>query len=442
MGDIDIHNMEQRYNNIIKAIKESTIPERNKELILDFADSCQIGWNGTKLSLGRVVKYLSHLKEIALILGDKPFDYVTATDIKRILRTISRDPKKSSEWTQYDYRVALRKFFAWLREEYGYPEDYPDREDHIQALNLMKLGLAKHPLEVSRIKPKKPDKLRDRDKIPSKEYMRYLRNAAVNPRDRAYLAVSEDLGPRIGGIGTRKIKHVEFDELGAKIYMEDKTLDGEPVRLTWSSSYLREWLEVHPFRDDPEAPLWVNLRELDRPVPLDYDGFRRIISRARRRHNRRAEALGLPKIPRDFDTYAFRYFAQIRDELNGVPRRVQELQRGWAPGSKQPSRYARLVAKDVDEYFKKKLGLKNGERDTPQVCPRCKEVNPNDVMFCRRCSMPLNDEASKYRQKVVELALRMLADPDLSKIFQQLVAEQASLFQRSDKKDEGGVIGI
>jgi len=42
----------------------------------------------------------------------------------------------------------------------------------------------------------------------------------------------------IGGIGSRQIKHVTFDELGAKVTMYDKTMRGEPVRFVSSSSYL------------------------------------------------------------------------------------------------------------------------------------------------------------------------------------------------------------
>ena len=308
---VDLYHMERRYKRAVESIRQLDIPRRNIELILEFAESCLVGWQGEKLSLCRVVKYLSHLKHIALLFrekcGDKSFDYITKEDIRKLLVAIDSDPEKG-EYAQYDYRIALRKFITWLRKEYGYPEGYPEREQHLQALNLVRLGVATHVMEVQPAKPRRVEKLRDRDTIPKQEYLHYMRDAALNPRDRAFLAIMEELGPRIGGIGTRLLKHVEFDDLGAKIQMHDKTMRGEPVRLTWSTSYLREWIEVHPFKNDPESPLWVKLNKT-KPEPLEYADFRAIVRRAIKRHNQLAEARGLPKIPRVYDLYAFRYFA-------------------------------------------------------------------------------------------------------------------------------------
>ncbi|MDI6655266.1 MAG: site-specific integrase, partial [Candidatus Hydrothermarchaeota archaeon] len=310
---------------------------------------------------------------------------------KRILVVIDSDSTKK-EWTRRAYRIALRKFVKWLREEHGYPKDYPD------AKRLTKiLPLIKYPDEVLKIKVGKVNKLKPRDEIPTQEEMRFLREASLNSRDKAYFAVSEELGPRIGGIGTRKIKHVEFDDLGAKIYMEDKTMEGEPVQLVWSASYLREWWESHPFKHDPEAPLWINFTIPDRAVPLDYYGFRRMIQRTIKRHNQRADANGLPKIIRRIHTHAFRYFAQIRDELEGVPRSVQRKQRGWSVDSNMPDKYAAIVNSDVEEYFRKRYGLSGNENNhKPLACSRCKEVNAVGNIYCRRCGLPLNEKAKKY----------------------------------------------
>jgi hypothetical protein len=178
------------------------------------------------------------------------------------------------------------------------------------------------------------------------------------------------------------------------------------------------WLEVHPFRDDPEAPLWINLQKsVKEPVPLDYAGFRAIERRARERYNRMAESKGLPVLP-SLDLYGFRYHAQIRDELDGVPRSVQLRQRGWKYTSRMPDRYARLVSGDVDEYYRKKLGL-NGDEDkiTPAPCPRCREINLPETRFCKRCGLPLTDEGMKHKEVVTRLALQILQDPELRQEF-------------------------
>ncbi|MFH1774717.1 MAG: hypothetical protein ABH874_07155 [Methanobacteriota archaeon] len=421
MAEIDIFNSERRYENAVKRLKESGISQRNKELILGFANDCLIGWGGVKIKKLRAVKYICLLKVLAEIL-EKEFDYVDKEDVKRLLHSIDSDSRKG-DWVQHDYRIALRKFVKWLREEHGYPKDYPNGKYLTKILPLIK-----YPEEVSKVKVKNVDKIKPREEIPTQEETRYLREAAINARDKAFFAVSEELGPRIGGIGTRKIKHVSFDDLGAKIYMQDKTMKGEPTRLISSASYLRDWLEAHPFKHDPEAPLWINLERLPKCEALDYAGFRSMIRRTVKRHNTRAEKFGLPKITRRIHSHGFRYFAQIRDELEGVPRSVQKKQRGWSTDSNQPDRYAAIVTKDVDEYYRKKFGLNGSDNnsDKPIPCPRCKEVNFPKTLYCKRCGLPLDEKARKYDTVIDDLIEQIILDPELSQRLREKLLELKS----------------
>lgn len=420
MTEISLYDYEKKYKVTLRALERSSVSERNKALIKEFLNDCTIGWGGKKLKLPTIIKYLSNLYAIAKIL-EKDFNYITKEDIKRILVAIDSDSRKK-EWTRYAYRIALRKFVKWLREEHGYPSDYPNAEYLTKILPLIK-----YPEEVSKIKVGKVNKIKPREEIPTQDEMRFLREASLNSRDKAYFAVSEELGPRIGGIGTRKIKHVEFDDLGAKIYIHDKTMRGEPVQLVWSASYLREWRESHPFKHNPEAPLWINFTVPSKPVPLDYYGFRRMLQRTIKRHNLRAEANGLPKITRRIHTHAFRYFAQIRDELEGVPRSVQRKQRGWSVGSNMPDKYAAIVNSDVEEYFRKKYGLSGNENNNkPLTCPRCKEVNAIGNVYCRRCGLPLNEEAKKYDAIIDDLIEKIILDPELSQRLRGKILELKS----------------
>lgn len=60
--------------------------------------------------------------------------------------------------------------------------------------------------------------------IPTDDEMKFLSNASINPRDKAFFEMAKEVGIRIGGIGSRQIKHVSFDELGAKVTVYDKTM--------------------------------------------------------------------------------------------------------------------------------------------------------------------------------------------------------------------------
>ncbi len=408
---IDIHHYSKKLENLKNLIRNSTkITERNKLLLLKFAADCQTGWSEKKLTPARILKLLSNIKTISELL-EKDWDWITKDDVRDLLDKIDTEPDRG-DWAKHDYRVVLRKFVAWLRDEYGYPEGYPQREELSRLLPILK-----YPSEVMKIKVKKPERLKAGEDIPTSEEMQYLSDASINPRDKAFFEMAREVGIRIGGIGSRQIKHISFDELGAKVTMYDKTMRGEPVRFISSVSYLHIWLDSHPFRNDSEAPLWIDLEKTTKgAVPLDYNGFRAMIKRAVERHNKRAERLGLPKITKRIHTHLFRYHAQTRDELEGVPRAIMCKQRGWKPDSKQPERYARIVTKDVDSYYAKRFGL-NGkevkEPPKPGRCPRCKEVNAPGAGYCYKCGLPLSQKAENLEQQVEKMIETMLLDPEI-----------------------------
>ncbi len=420
MSEIDIHNYAQKIESVKNLVKKSRISERNKQLIIEFMRDCQTGWGGRKLTDARVSKLIGAIKILSEML-EKDWDWISKEDIKRILSEIDTDPEKGV-WAQHDYRLILRKFVAWLRAEHGYPNGYPDREELIRILSIVK-----YPAEVGKIRVSRPDKLKPAEEIPTQAEMQYLSDAAINPRDKAFFEMAREVGIRIGGIGSRQIKNISFDELGAKVTMHDKTMKGEPVRFISSVSYLHIWLDNHPFRNNPEAPLWIDLEKTAKgPVPLDYHGFRAMIKRTVERHNKRADMLGLPKITKRIHTHLFRYHAQTRDELEGVPRSIMCKQRGWKTDSKQPERYARIVTKDVDSYYAKKFGINGGEikeQPKPGRCPRCKEVNASGIGYCYKCGLPLSAKAENVEQQVQKMIEEMLMDPEIhAKLRDKLLA--------------------
>ena len=93
------------------------IPEKNYEAILAFSESCF----AEGLSTQRVVKYLGHLQKIAKLMP-RLFEQATKKDVEIVIGKIERSDY--AEWTKHDYRVAMKKFFRWLRQtEDGYPPE-------------------------------------------------------------------------------------------------------------------------------------------------------------------------------------------------------------------------------------------------------------------------------------------------------------------------------
>ena len=117
---------------------------------------------------------------------------------------------------------------------------------------------APYPLEVAWIKINlKKNEMKEPDVLTENEAMTMVRSAD-NPRERAFIAVLYEGGFRIGEALTARVIDVEFDENGEKIKAHGKT-DSNTVRLITSVPLLARWLEEHPFRNDPNAPLFASL---------------------------------------------------------------------------------------------------------------------------------------------------------------------------------------
>lgn len=436
--DIDIHGIDKTFIDIKKRIANSEISANNKTALNDFAEDCLLGWKIRRVSKTRTSTLLTRLLVLTRELKKEWMQFDERDSKKLLLWMDEKYPLPDHDWTQHSYRIVLRKFVTWVRHRYGYPDAYPDKERLMIALSA-----GKYALEVSHIHLKEPNRLRDAQLIPTDAEMECLRNIACNPRDKAYIEMSIENGERVGALATRQIKHIAFDDLGAKVVLHDKTFRGEPVRYITSAVYLRHWLEVHPFRNDPEAPVWIDLTKLPAQAALSYDGVRRLIYRLIVKHNKQARDNGQTLIRKTLTTHLFRYYAQTRDMKRGMPRSIQTKQRGWSPTSRQPEKYARLTTDDVDDYFRQQYGIKaNIEKPTKDEivqCPRCRELNNPKDLRCYRCGMSMRIDVTlkmeKDNEEINSAMAVLLEDPEFKKLlFKRKQKIEAELQRRQTKK--------
>jgi len=212
----------------------------------------------------------------------------------------------------------------------------------------------------------------------SEEQILQMVNACKSVRDRAIVAVLYDSGCRIGEIRTMKIKSVTFDRYGAKIHVKGKT--GErSLRLTISVPLLATWFNMHPRRDDPEAPLWLNSRGL----PMRYAAFQALIPRIAKRAGIRTRVY-----PHLFRHSRATFLASYLTEAQLCVRF------GWVQGSEQPGTYVHLSGRDADEAILELYGIKkNAKGDIkvllPKPCENCDAINAFNCQVCMNCGYPL-----------------------------------------------------
>lgn len=379
-----VHNPSKRYENALKVLEKSEISGRNKDLIKEFVEACIAEGIG-KL---RVTKYIFTLRKIASIVN-KDFDEVTRDDMVKLVRDIELS-EEYSEWTKHDYKVTIKKFYKWLK---GNGEEYPPEVKWIKTGKKINNNTL-------------PDELITPDEI------KKMANVATSLRDRAIILTLYESGARAGELLSMKIKHVVFDKYGALVMLQGKT-GMRRVRLVASVPALSAWLDVHPFKDDKEAWLWVGTSPTNRNERLSYAGLNKLL-------NELAKKAGVKKA---VNPHNFRHSRATELAKHLTEAQLCQIM-GWVQGSKQASTYVHLSQRDTDKAILGLYGLLEKEESEEEKlmaikCPRCRQDNYPGSRFCRYCGMALDIksamEAEDRDKQVGASLIEALKDPEVAK---------------------------
>jgi len=375
---IDIHNYKRRLERAISFLNaHPRASDHNKTLVKQFLDRLK----AEGLSIARQAGYVQRLTTIAVILG-KDLDKTNQEDIEQLIRTFNA--KDWAEWTKDNYRVTVKRFWRWLK---GLPrgKDPPETE-------WITIGKA----QSRTVLP---------EDLLTKEETQKLIQTAEHPRDKAYVAVADESGGRPGEVLTMKVRSVTFDEYGAVIVVRGKKGERR-IRLVASAPYLAAWLDIHPERENPNAPLWVNIGTTNHGCAYGYYAARKLLRElAERAHVRKR-----------VNPYSFRHAAATY-MANFLTEAQMCEYFGWKQGSKMPSIYVRLSGRDIDNRLLELHGLKpkHAERleQTVRICPRCEMKNASASRFCSRCGSALdiqaaieNDMRIRSAEQVMETLLK------------------------------------
>jgi integrase/recombinase XerC len=270
--------------------------------------------------------------------------------------------KERSPITAFGDLQELTLFFRWL---------LPDRE-------------------LVKFKPQKPRVDVPPEKVLQSDNIRGILEYCESQRDRALVAVVWDSACRISELLDTNIGHVTFDRYGAVISVSGKT-GRRNIRLVSSVPDLQAWINIHPLKNNPDAPLFVTSRRRGN-TSLSRLTVRRV-------QNIFARLGDLAGCAKDTNPHAFRHG---RLTVRGRQLTESELREyaGWSKGSSMARVYVHLSSRDIDNKILAVDGVKPEEEPeadpmAAQICPRCKKSNAPDAMYCDRCSMALNDEAVK-----------------------------------------------
>jgi site-specific recombinase XerD len=373
----------------LKRVKTS---ENNKKTIMRFMD---FGFS-EGLGAKRVEKYLSTLSRISEILN-KDFEDADRTDIERIMNVVERS--ELSEWTKHDYRVAMKKFYRWLR------------------------NTEETPAEVRWIKTtlKNSRKKLPKDMLTPKEVMSLI-TAAYKDRDRAFISMLYESGCRISELLHLRMKDIQQHKHGYQITVEGKT-GSRRVLLISSTHYITSWLNQHPSKDNPNSYLWVT--STYKGKCLTYKRIFDILRCAAKRAN----------VKKAVNPHNFRHSRATHLAKHLTEAQMKEFF-GWTQGSDMASTYVHLSGRDMDNALLKLHNIPIPEDDSKvddfssKTCVRCDFINPPANIFCSRCGTVLDRESANHfikrdmeREKADEILDTLLKDEEFKAMLMRKVKQ-------------------
>ncbi len=242
------------YTGRLERCKRTISKLRNRDLALRLPNC--LGALG--LSTARIFKYAGHLPSLLRVIDFDPSG-ATREDIERVIAWINTHPYR--ELTKRDLKITLRKFTQYAK--LGSCDKKTSLPPEIAWFSLT---------------VREKDSRATPENLLTPEDFKAIVQKIENRRDKALVHVLFEAALRPGELYGMTIGSVQFKENYCLILVNGKT-GIKRIPLVVSFKPLLEWLEEHPYKNDPEAPLWISLATNYKGKRLCYRHFRLIIKR-------------------------------------------------------------------------------------------------------------------------------------------------------------------
>ena len=363
-------------------IERLEITPKNKRLILSFIH--QLSAEG--ITNVRQCKYIYAFGTISKLLDGKDFTKLTKQDITKYCSKVNG--ADYTEWTKRDFKIIIKRFMKWLREQEGKKFDKHQYPEEVKWISTTMKNNRQHlPSELLTI-----------------DDVKKLADAANNLRDRCFVLMLYESGARIGELMNLSLKDVEPDKYGAKATLFGKT-GSRKIRLIASAPAINLWIERgHPDRDNKNSFLFCGMWAKKKGEEIDYQTFRYMLQDL-------AKKAGVNK---PVNPHHFRHSRAT--ELSKQFTEAQLCQyMGWIPASREAATYVHLSGRDMDKAVLKLHGLVD-EEDTEDskfkaiTCPRCGIQNSPESRACPHCGIPLDLQSVMEYEKSSKTLLKQSED--------------------------------
>jgi integrase len=372
MESRDIYKREKKLQYWINYIRtDASISEADKEDILKFIDFMQ---REERSSL-RIITCINVIMQAKKVIR-KPFRECTKDDIQHFINYLEDNGYRLT--THLTYKSIIKRFFKVV---YGNNERYPEAVAWIKN-------------RVSKDKQKKEEQL-SYDQFLTEDEVRLLIDTANTIQRKAFIAIGYETGARPEELLNLRIKDILFDSKGAKVILRGKTVE----RVTRVIAYvplLRQWLSIHPFKNEPNAYLWLSESSNYKWKPISIQSaegmFKEIMKKAGINNKR-------PRL------YILRH-----SRATHLANKLTEAQMcayfGWQLGTKVVQRYIHLSGVRTDDALLELAGVQVNKEESSALkvryCKRCNEMLSPNHEFCIRCGYSDKDVITTTTTTTVE----------------------------------------
>lgn len=401
----DIHYSQYKIDHYRKKILENF--PRNADLASRFIDALLIYGLG-KLRVGTLAYFTLKILEI---FNDKEVRDWTREDVDRVVRTMFE--RKYGNETKRAFLQTIKRLVHFAKK--GEIMEKRDGRDYCD--------------EVKHIKPTKfedrEDKIKPYDLLTDQEFLQIIdaipKVSRHVRRDIAAFYTIKEYAGRPAELLNMKIGGMEFKDGYVTITSHGKT-GQKTLTLVVAYTPLLEWMEEHPYYDDPEAYLFYADNKFGR---MTYTYLQRLLKIAVR-------AAGIKK---RVWLYLIRHtqLTQVEKEFGSG---ITNIYGNWGRRSRMRERYVHLANSDQQKAVLKQCGLlKEDEQSAlkPRRCSRCNEQNSPDKKRCTRCGFILDAKlaikaAHRESKTLTSLVKRIEKleglDKKMDRIFDELLSKR------------------
>ena len=308
----------------------------------------------------------------------KPIQQITRKEIEHFFDGLHQEGR--SERVITNYRITIRAVFRWFYLKY-LPTNKEDKKQYKEEFNDL---FEEWAYDASALLS---TPVKEEDLFTEEEFKRMMKHAG-SVRNQALLMLYRESGARLEEGQNLRIQDVKIAPKTFDVSLIDsKSREERVIPIPETRRYLLAWKEVHPFSEDPNAPLWLSEHSPSNdPQPISsqriYALIRQIMERAgikKRIHPHLFRHKRLTELAIDEDMNPV-----LLKEISGH-KSIKVLERVYIQSSQRKARERIYESRGIDLNAKEVK-----ETRPPKECPSCYEMNQPKARFCSRCGSPMD----------------------------------------------------